>query len=190
MNSANLDMEIYEEYERDESGAKIKYRVRDRLNELYEALEKAIDYQQMIGGNRGEGLKSAPRKDLEGWDFKDIAASEDRIYPRLAKLKTIGKGWVDFARAIGAVFLFGNDFGNLIVPATEKSTCSYWQVLPADKCYLAASVEDLNSIMDRMGNPRANPPRLTNSLVWHPSNMMLSTECDCSTLKKTYCERT
>lgn len=188
-NSANLDMELYEEYERDDSGAKIKFRVSDRVDELFETLEKAIDYQQMIAGNRGEGLQSAPRKDLEGWDFKDIATNVDAIYPRLAKLKTVGKGWVDFTRAIGAVCLFGNDFGNLIDPVAENSTCSHWEVLPANKYYLAASVKDLNAIMDNMGSPRANPPRLTNSLVWHPSNMTENTRCDCGTHTKTHCER-
>lgn len=189
LNSANLDMELYEECEQDESGAKIKFRVRDHLNDLYEALEKAVDYQQMIAGARGERLKSVPRKDLEGWDFKDIATDEDPIYPRLAKLKTAGKGWVDFARAIGAVFLFGRDFGNLIDSVTENFTCSHWDALPANQYYLAASVKDVNTIMDRMGNPRANPPRLTNSLAWDPYRMASNIKCNCSTLTKTRCER-
>ncbi|KAM0516344.1 hypothetical protein ACHAPE_005491 [Trichoderma viride] len=76
MNSTNLDMELYEEYEKDESGEKIKFRVHDRVNELFEALEKAIDYQSMIADVKKKYPKSAPRKnleDLEGWDFKDIA---------------------------------------------------------------------------------------------------------------------
>lgn len=191
INSANLDIELYEECEQDESRANIKFRVRDRINDLFETLEKTIDYQRMITGNRGEGLNSAPRKDVEGWDFKDIATNEDTIYPRLAKLKTVGKGWVDFTRAIEAVFLFGRDFGNLIdpIPDTNNSTCKYWETLPSNKYYLAASAKDLNTIMDRMGNPRANPPRLTNSLVWHPFKVALNTRCDCSTHAETHCEQ-
>ncbi|GFP56689.1 hypothetical protein TASIC1_0007018100 [Trichoderma asperellum] len=137
---ANLDMELYEEDEEDESGAKIKFRVRDRVNELFEVLEKAIDYQRMIADNRKEEPKSAPRKDLEGWNFKDIATDKDPAYLRLAKVKTAGKGWVDFTRAIEAVFLFGGDFGNLMNPIPENSTCSHWETLPPNKYYLAASI--------------------------------------------------
>ncbi|KAL6904704.1 hypothetical protein GGI43DRAFT_287411 [Trichoderma evansii] len=186
LNSANLDMELYEECEQDESGAKIKFRVRDRVNDLFEALEKTIDYHQRIAGARGENLKSAPRKDPEGWDFKDIATNEDPTYPRLAKLKTVGKGWVDFTRAIEAVFLFGRDFGNLIDPVAENSTCSHWKILPSNKYYLAASAKDLNTIMDRMGNPRATPPRLTNSLAWLPLKTASNIRC-CHA--ETHCDR-
>lgn len=188
-NSANLDIELYEEEERDESGAKIKFRVCDRVNDLFETLEKAIGHQIKMAGAKGEKLKFAPRKDLEGWDFKDIATEVDPIYPRLAKLKTAGKGWVDFIRAIGAVCLFGNDFGNLIDPVAENPTCSHWELLPENKYYLAASVEDLNKIMDSMGRPKAKPPLLTNSLVWHHYHTALDTRCDYSTLAPTHCER-
>ncbi|KAH8129832.1 hypothetical protein LI328DRAFT_153386 [Trichoderma asperelloides] len=189
-NPANLDMELYEEDEQDESGAKIKFRVRDRVNELFEVLEKAIDYQRMIADNRKEEPKSAPRKDLEGWNFKDIATDKDPAYLRLAKVKTAGKGWVDFTRAIEAVFLFGGDFGNLMNPIPENSTCSHWETLPPNKYYLAASAKDLNDIIDSMGgNLKANPPRLTDSLVWHPANMASNIRCDCSTHAQTHCER-
>ncbi|EHK40431.1 hypothetical protein TRIATDRAFT_181285, partial [Trichoderma atroviride IMI 206040] len=188
-NFANLGMELYEEYEQDESGENIKYRVCDRIDDLFEALEKAIDYQPEIIRKIGEGLEFVPRKNLGGWDFYDIATNEDGTEPRLAKVKTAGKGWVDFTRAIGAVFLFGRDFGNLMGPISEDYTCSHWERLPENKYYLAASAEDLNTIMKRMGNPRANPPRLTDSLVWNPYNMALNTRCDCSILEETHCER-
>ncbi|KAL7901943.1 hypothetical protein HDV64DRAFT_267145 [Trichoderma sp. TUCIM 5745] len=190
-NFENLDMELYDEYEQHESGAKIKFRVCDRVNDLFETLEKVIDYQKMIADVRDKSPKSAPRKDLEGWDFKDIATSKSSTYHlRLAKLTTIGKGWVDFTRAIGAVFLFGRDFGNLMDPVPETSTCSHWEALPTGKFYLAASVEDLNTITEQMGgNPTKTPPRLTDSLVWQPLNMALNLRCDCSTHTETHCER-
>ncbi|KAK9444430.1 Pfs domain protein [Metarhizium brunneum] len=177
LNASNLDMELYEEDEKDESNASIKYRIRDRVNDLYGTLEKLIDYQRSITGER---LKYSPRKDLEGWDFKDIAINnENAIYPCLAKLKTIGKGWVDFIRALKAVTVFGRNFGTLLDPVPETDRCKYWKTLPSNKYYLAAGMEDLSRIMSRLGDPRANPPLLVGSIVWYPSE--IATICACST---------
>lgn len=184
MNPANLDMELYDEGEKSDTNASPKFRVRDRINALYGILEKTMDYQSLIVGGRGDGLKFAPRKDLEGWDFKDIVTNEDPIYPRLAKLKTIGKGWVDFTRALQAVSLFGRNFGELIEPVAQNYTCNHWKTLPSYRYYLAVSMEDLGRIMDRLGHPQANPRRLTRSIVWHP----LNTKCDCSTDAAKHCE--
>ncbi|KAK8918043.1 hypothetical protein VCV18_009373 [Metarhizium anisopliae] len=176
MNASNLDMELYEEDEKDESNASIKYRIRDRVNDLYGTLEKLIDYQRSITGER---LKSSPRKDLEGWDFEDIATNnESPIYPCLAKLKTISKGWVDFIRALKAVTVFGRNFGALLDPVPDPGTCKCWKTLPLNKYYLAASMEDLSRIMSRLGDPRANPPLLIGSMVWYPSK--ITTRCSCT----------
>ncbi|KAB8259361.1 hypothetical protein BDV32DRAFT_150476 [Aspergillus pseudonomiae] len=176
MNTANLNMVLYDEGDLDEN---VQFRVRDRIEALYQTLEKIIDYQEMIAGRNGEGLILKSRKDLEGWDFKDIATNEDPIYPRLAKLKTMGKGWVDFTRAIQAVTLFGRGFRNIIEPVRNSGMCSHWKALPPNKYYLAASMADLSRIIDRFGNPRANPPRLTESIAWNPLIMTFKEMREC-----------
>lgn len=63
-------MELYEEYDIDESNTRTKYLVRNRIDELYETLEKIIDHQRDITGEGGKLLENAPRKDLEGWYVK------------------------------------------------------------------------------------------------------------------------
>lgn len=93
-------MKLHEEYNIDESNTRTKYLVRNRIDELYETPEKIIDHQRDITGEGGKLLEDAPRKDLEGWDFKDVATKEIQIKPLIAKNKTIGKGWVDFTRSI------------------------------------------------------------------------------------------
>ena len=166
MNPANLNLELYAESGQDESTpTKGHFRLRDRVDLLHSILEKIIDYQIEIAGRNGEGFKSIARRDLEGWDFKDIATNEDPIYPRAVKLKAAGKGWVDFTRAIQAITLFGRGFGDIIHPVTTSGLCNYWNTLPSDKHYLAASMADLSRIMDRFGHPRGSPPRLTESIV-------------------------
>lgn len=185
-NSNNLDMELYEEDEKDQSNTKIKYLVRHRINELRETLDKIIHYQEFTEEN-AKLPADLPRKDLEGWDFKDIATQEHRIKPRLAKIKTIGKGWIDFMRTIKVATLFGRGFGELIKPVTKSDLCSYWTSLPLNKYYLAASMEDLWDITDSSGgNLTANPPRLTRSQAWVPFKMDTSQRCDCGTSQ--HCE--
>jgi hypothetical protein len=151
MNPRNLDLALYED---DSEGCSKPhyYRVRDRLNDLYEVVEKMLDYQIMICGKDGVKLRDVPRRYLEGWDFKDIATKEDPIYPRLAKLKTIGKGWVDFIRATQAVVLFGRDLGDLVEPSATNDLCSHWRTLPCDRYYLAACMGDLKRVFDRSGH--------------------------------------
>ncbi|UKZ80338.1 hypothetical protein TrVFT333_008096 [Trichoderma virens FT-333] len=190
LNEENLQMELYEQHERDESNNRIKYLVRNRIDNLYEILEKIIDYQRHITGKGGKLLHSAPRKDLEGWDFKDIATNEKHIEPRLAKIKTIGKGWIDFTRTLQATTLFSRGFGELIEPVTKRDVCSYWATLPSDKYYLAATMDDLSRIIDRLGNPSANPPLLTNSHAWVLSKRDSKLSCGCGKGKGGHCELT
>jgi nucleoside phosphorylase len=181
MDPTNLNLELYQEVGESESTiTKSHYRLRDRVVLLYSVLEQLIDHQAAIAGLNNEGFKSIARRDLEGWDFKDIASNEDPLYPRATRLKTIGKGWVDFTRAIHAITLFGRGFGDIIQPVMKTcDSCTYWDTIPSGKYYLAASMADLSSIMDRFGHPRANPPRLTESLVWYPLKRVSNIECHC-----------
>lgn len=68
-----------------------------------------------LAGRDGVNLKTRVRKHLEGWDFIDLATDEDPI-PRVATIPTLGHGWVDFIRSIGAITLFGRGFCELIQP--------------------------------------------------------------------------
>lgn len=186
MNPVNLDLELYNEGPHNESNYCAYFRVRDRINELYEVLEKLIDYQAMIAD--GEREDNVPRKHLEGWDFKDIATSEDPIYPCLAKLRTVGKGWVDFTRSLQATFLFGRGFGSLIDPVEGSYACKHWAMLSPKMYYLALSMEDLSRITDRLGHPRANPPRLTKSIIWYPNNPDSNATCSCRDYRQEHCQ--
>ncbi|KAL6800428.1 hypothetical protein J3E68DRAFT_272313 [Trichoderma sp. SZMC 28012] len=182
--SDNLNLELYVEDERDGSNANIKYLVRDRINDLLETLDQIIEYQEGTKGD-GELPEYYPRKYLKGWDFTEIATTEPRIKPRLAKIKTVGKGWVDFTRTIKAATLFGQGFGELIQPAPESEVCGHWKNLPLNKYYLAANMDDLGRIMDRWnGDPTANPPRLTKSQAWVQSKIEASLRCNCDTSKR------
>lgn len=180
LNPENLSLELYHAKHGEMVETRIPpVRVRDRVNSLYEMLEKIMDHQAEIMGRDGRALGDMPRGILEGWDFKDLATHEDPLYPRVCKLGTGGKCWVDLTRSICAPTLFGTGFGEILRPVDIGESCPYWSRLPEGKYYLAVSDSDLSNIIDRFGNPNSDPVRLTNHLIWcnYTNNGLRACKC-------------
>ncbi|KAK1253048.1 hypothetical protein MKX08_004235 [Trichoderma sp. CBMAI-0020] len=117
-----------------------------RIEYFYNILEKLIDHQADIAGERGVNMADKPRRYLEGWEFNDLAMSRDPIYPRVASIEPRGKSWVDFTRAIHAVTLFGRGFGD-IIKSTGADMCEYWAEVPKQKYYLTACLSDISQLV-------------------------------------------
>ncbi|KAI0400201.1 hypothetical protein F4802DRAFT_507666 [Xylaria palmicola] len=130
----------------------------DIVEERFSFLERMIAYQQH-GGQNGINLKLRVRQHLEGWDFMD-AATGSTLSGCVAALDRVAYGWVEFARSINAVTLFGKGFGDIIEPI---KVCPLWHTVPRDKYYLAASVSDLNIIQER---EQVRPPAIVSELEW------------------------
>ncbi|EPS42448.1 hypothetical protein H072_3564 [Dactylellina haptotyla CBS 200.50] len=167
-NDANLKQKIYPK--------KLGYLcVEDRLDELFDTLEKVVEHQFGIARQSTSGGNKTGEF-LEGWDFNDLATNEDPIYPRLATFRKPSGGWVDFTRSIQAVTLFGRGFGEII--KSEGLSCAQWVTLPTGEYYLAAAVDDLKKIMKKNGDQYASPMRLTDDIFWHPTENIFE-ECKC-----------
>ncbi|OQV03982.1 hypothetical protein CLAIMM_08939 [Cladophialophora immunda] len=168
LNTTNMDLRIYKE-------GSDYIRLKHQVEHYYDILEQLFDHQALqnsvCSGPR-------PRKDLEGWDFQDLATMRDPVHPRVTVLGTVGKGWVDFTRAIHTVNLFGRGFGDIIRPVADD-LCAHWASLPKDKYYLAAYGPDLKGIMDLYdGDQMSIPMRLTEDILWHnPANDFV---CQCA----------
>jgi hypothetical protein len=176
LNNTNKKLPIYPEKE-----GFIQFE--DRVEHIYNILEKLIDHQIDIARQSGVKMKPRARKHLEGWEFKDLATDQDPFYPRVATLPTIGKGWVDFTRAIHAVNLFGRGFGELIQPRGSSRLCPYWTRVPTGKYYLAACVADVKEIMEVEGIQDSNPMKLSRNILWHNPDRVFDT-CQCITTTK------
>ncbi|RSL81845.1 hypothetical protein CEP52_017102 [Fusarium oligoseptatum] len=128
----------------------------NRIDHLYNILERLIDHQADIAGYCGEKLEGKPRKYLEGWDFEDLMLSTTSdLHARVATIDTSGKSWVDLTRAVHAVTLVGCGFGNIIRPA-NADICDHWTELPKQKYYIAGCFSDLNRVVKQhgsLGNP-------------------------------------
>jgi hypothetical protein len=169
-----------DDFSQDDDGSKSRpqyYTLQDKINHVYGMLEKCIDFQTDMERTNGLSIDLRPRRQLEGWDFKDLVMGGDPCYLRVATLETVGKGWVDFAREIHAVTLFGRGFGELIQPKDSTSApCPLWSPVPSGKDYLVARVSDLRSIMANGGNVNSNPRILVGDIQWHVER---HTFCQC-----------
>jgi serine/threonine protein kinase len=153
------------------------YLFENLVEQHYNVLEQIIDHQKRAAGHNGVNIKLRARKNLEGWDFHELATDQDPS-PRVATLQALGYGWVDFIRSIGAVTLFGRGFGEIIRPVEFDGMCPLWRSLPTQKYYLAASVFDLKNIMTKFGNKHSDPPKLVQDLLWHcPGEIIAKCRC-------------
>ncbi|KOC15945.1 hypothetical protein AFLA70_169g002231 [Aspergillus flavus AF70] len=180
LNPDNLSLQLYHANQGEPDDTTLpQMRIRDRVDRLYNVLEKIMDHQAEITGPDRGASRDMARGNLEGWDFKDLATQEDPLCPRVCKLGTRGKSWVDFTRDIHAATLFGTGFGEILRPVNTSQPCPYWSRLPEGKSYLAVSGYDLANIIDRFGNPNSSPVRLTRNLIWCNSPDNVSGTCKC-----------
>ncbi|KAI9662604.1 MAG: hypothetical protein M1821_008771 [Bathelium mastoideum] len=157
--------EVKQEGSGTEQGSKTRkekrsyYLFQNLVEQHFKNLEQIIEYHNKVAGRNGIDLKTRVRKHLEGWDFVDLATNQDPN-PRVATLRALGYGWVDFVRSIEAITLFGHGFGDIIRPIEFNGMCTQWKSLPRNEYYLAASVFDLRKIIDndnKFGGKRGNP---------------------------------
>jgi len=159
------------------------YRLEDRIEHIYSILEKLIDHQTDIERRSGLQIKTRPRRQLEGWEFRDLITDGDPFFPKVATLQTVGKGWVDFTRGIHAICLFGKGFGDMIRPSHASpiiDPCPRWSRMPRDRYYLAACVSDIQEIIDSDGDDTVNPTRICDGMLWHMKQSLFQA-CPCTT---------
>lgn len=169
------------------SKTQVSYNFRERVENICDVLEQIIAHQTDASTEDGVGfrIKCTMRRQLEGFDFMDVATDEDPIWPRITTLKTTGRGWVDFSRAIHAITLFGSGFGDLFRPASGAGSgcklCQYGSEMPKGQDYLAVCVPEIRDILQKRGNTASNPWRLVDDIYWHIPDKMFD-PCKCSPL--------
>jgi len=154
------------------------YYFKDLVVEAWNSLEKMYEHQEMIAKSPDIQLRLPGRDRLEGYTFMDIVDSNFPIRPKQHPLKKSGKSWVDFARAIGAMTLFGTGFGNLIESITDASVCKSWKQIPPGEEYLTVCVSTLKKICTRHGDITSEPLQLAPGIYWQKVGRLFET-CIC-----------
>lgn len=165
------------------SKCEISYlRFQDRVQAIYYSLEEIIAHQAQTDSENGIGfkIKASPRRQLEGFDFFDVATGEDPFWPRMITLEATGKGWVDFTRTIHAVTLFGKGFGELFKPVESDKLCPSWREFPKSQDHLAVCVSHMHEIITKQGSTKSNPWRIVDNIYWHQPDKIFG-PCKCRT---------
>jgi len=165
-------------------------RFSDKVEQIFHVLEEIIDHQAAAAAEDGFGfkLRMSPRRQLEGFDFMDIAEDRDPLYSHVHTLHDFGKGWVDFVRAIHAITLFGNGFGELIQPADPRGICSPWIEVPKSRDYLAVCVSTMKELL-RRGDNKEVPWRIVDEIYWHTPGQTFE-DCQCRGISSAvHCDR-
>ncbi|MCJ1383174.1 hypothetical protein MMC17_006287 [Xylographa soralifera] len=118
---------------------------------------------------------------LQGYEYMDIVEQDSSV--RL-KSKDIGidhGGWVDLAKDINCLVLFGCGFKDIIKPAPGSIPCQSWKKLPEKKDYLAAGAAIIQHLFDRAGSSSTlkNLTTKSNPLQWRvPQDTELFESCE------------
>lgn len=170
--------------------------IQDRIEELYETLEKLVDHKHSVEASyKGMDVKVRLLDHLEGWDFAELAGDRDPFHLKVTTLPSFAARmtWADYIRAIPAVTLFGKGFGELICPSTDapcprgqnderhQACCKDWASVPKDQNLLCASVADLQTITDLIGDASTSQITLAPGILWRAgsSTTPLFTKCGC-----------
>lgn len=132
----------------------------DAVKYIMHILEQIVDHQadERVESSVGYRIRLSPWRQLEGFDFMDIATKSDPIWPRAMELRDDGEGWVGLTRAIHATTLFGKGFGELLEPVrpirdlNHCEMCSWNSQAPAQRDVLAVSVPELERIIEQTGD--------------------------------------
>lgn len=172
------------------SSTRKNYSLKDRIGDVYEILEQIMSHQADVLCQDGVGfrVKHTLRRQLEGFDFMDVATDEDPLWPRVATIKSRGRGWVDFTRALHAITLFGNGFGELLRPSQGLDNCSKCLTnveVPKGEDYLAVCTAELQVLLEKRGSRNTNPWRLIDEIYWYtPDKAFEQCQCRRSSTKK------
>ncbi|KAK2607654.1 hypothetical protein N8I77_006317 [Diaporthe amygdali] len=172
------------------SSTRRNYSLKDRIEDIYEILEQIMTHQADVFSQDGIGfrIKYTLRRQLEGFDFMDVATDEDPLWPRVTTINARGRGWMDLTRALHAISLFGTGFGELLRPSQGLHDCFGCLNnigVPKGEDYLAVCTSDLQELIEKRGSRNTSPWRLIDEIYWYtPDKAFEQCQCKKSSAKK------
>jgi hypothetical protein len=138
-------------------------------------LEKMADYEKIrLEAAALVQIKLPSNGPLTGWDFMDIVTHESSLKRKAYETRP---EWATLLETIGAITLFGQEFGSLISPSTYAGVCDRWREVPRERDYLAAGVPTLDIIRRRFSAIRPGPLQIIPGLYWYNPDKLFTCQC-------------
>lgn len=129
-------------------------------------VQKVIDiYGSLLGAIRSKLLKCTATSSIKGWDYYELITGPEAPL-HATKIKDLG--WLALAKELNAIFIFGDDFGEIMRPR-PGSCCPHFQTVPTGQNYLAVGIEALRPLFDKYHKSTstdAHEFRLSLDLCW------------------------
>jgi hypothetical protein len=154
--------------------------LKDRVLQICRILQQILAHQDDVHTRDGVGarVKLTPRRQLEGFDFMDVATNQGTLWPKVSYINARGEGWVDLTRKLHCSVLFGTRFGQLIKP-TGKPCQLCMSNIPQGPDLLGITVVDLLNIIERKGEISHGPWRIVEDIHWYvPDQLFEPCRCD------------
>lgn len=131
----------------------------------------------------GVDIRFTDRDRLEGWSFLDVVEQTAFMKPRIVYLQPSGRGWSNYTRALRAIILMGDGFGELITPRHSEQVCQRWSTVPQGQDYLCTTVQRLRQNSRKNVAKKSDfPSYIADGVRWHQAHQLFE-ECHCSTQK-------
>lgn len=130
----------------------------------------------------GVDVRLTDRDRVEGWSFWDVVEQVQFLKPRMTYLQPSGRGWTEYTRAVQAITLMGDGFGELIARSDTANTCDRWKKVPEGRDYLVTTIDRLRKNGRRHGRIKDFPSFIADGVRWHQPHEVFG-ECRCPSQK-------
>jgi hypothetical protein len=164
---------------------KASFCLKDRVCQICRILQQIVAHQDDVHTRDGVGarIKLTARRQLEGFDFMDVATNQGTLWPKVNYIHAKGEGWIDFTRKLHCVTLFGTGFGQLMEPV-GKPCGNCMSNIPQKPEVLGITTADLLRIIEQRGENNQIPWRIVDDMHWYiPDQLFEACRCN-STAKK------
>lgn len=159
--------------------AKTHFCLKDRVLQLCHVLQQITAHQDDVHSRDGVGarVKLTLRRQLEGFEFMDLATNQGTVWPQVDYIHAYGEGWVDFTRQLHCVTLFGTGFGKLMQPIGDSCRLCMSNI-PQGPHLLGVTTTDLLDIIEKRGNDSQIPWRVAGDIYWYVPDKLFE-PCSC-----------
>ncbi|KAL9086103.1 MAG: hypothetical protein Q9165_007315 [Trypethelium subeluteriae] len=125
---------------------------RELVSKAWNTLEQIYDSQTEIDTTHvSKQIRNPFEAILEGYEFMAIVSCKHVLTRRSIKLPRNGTAWLDLVRSVGAIALFGKQFGEIYRPvhSVKDVICEHWKTVPQGHGFLAVPVALMKGMEER-----------------------------------------